>query len=69
MGWLRAKGLDLIARAMLRDIVEAWLESLALSDVERLYLMNTNSCRLQGQLERNSGEPQPLLVRKSITSG
>ena len=54
---------------MLRDIVEAWLESLALSDVERLYLMTTNSYRLQGQLERNSGESQPLLLRKLITSG
>ena len=60
---------DLQGRGLGRTVVEALLESPALSDVERLYLMTTNSASFYGQFGFNSAEPQLLLIRKSITSG
>ena len=60
---------DLQGRGLGRQVVEALLDSPALRDVERLYLMTTNSAGFYQQLGFTSAEPQQLLIRKSKTSG
>ena len=60
---------DLQGRGLGRQVVEALLDSPALRDVERLYLMTTNSSGFYQQLGFTSAEPQQLLIRKSKTSG
>ena len=60
---------DLQGRGLGRKVVEALLESPALQDVERLYLMTTNSASFYHQIGFNNADPQQLLIRKSNTSG
>ena len=60
---------DLQGRGLGRKVVEALLESPALCEVERVYLMTTNSASFYRQFGLLSAEPQQLLIRKSISSG
>ncbi|MEC8688439.1 MAG: GNAT family N-acetyltransferase [Cyanobacteriota bacterium] len=56
---------DLQGRGLGRQVVEALLASPALRDVERLYLMTTNSAGFYQQLGFSNAEPQRLLIRRS----
>jgi len=60
---------DLQGRGLGRKVVEALLENPALCDVERLYLMTTNSASFYRLIGFNSAESQQLLIRNSKTSG
>ena len=60
---------DLQGRGLGRKVVEALLESPAVRDVEKLYLMTTNSASFYRQLNFSDAEPQQLLIRESMTSG
>ena len=60
---------DLQGRGLGRQVVEALLASPALRDVERLYLMTTNSAGFYQQLGFSNAEPQRLLIRRSEASG
>ena len=60
---------DLQGRGLGRQVVEALLDSPRLRQVERVYLMTTNSAGFYRQLGFNSAEPQRLLIRNSETSG
>ena len=60
---------DLQGRGLGRKVVEALLENPALCDVERLYLMTTNSASFYRLIGFNSAESQQLLIRESMTSG
>ena len=60
---------DLQGRGLGRQVVEALLDSPRLRDVERIYLMTTNSAGFYRQLGFISAEPQQLLIRTSEASG
>ena len=60
---------DLQGRGLGRKVVEALLESPAVRDVEKLYLMTTNSASFYRQINFSDAEPQQLLIRESMTSG
>jgi len=60
---------DLQGRGLGRKVVEALLESPAVRDVEKLYLMTTNSASFYRQLNFSDAEPQQLLIRESMSSG
>ena len=60
---------DLQGRGLGRRVVEALLDSPRLRDVERIYLMTTNSAGFYRQLGFSSAEPQQLLIRTSEASG
>ena len=60
---------DLQGRGLGRKVVEALLSSPRLRDVERLYLMTTNSAGFYQQLGFKNVDPQQLLIRSSKTSG
>ena len=60
---------DLQGRGLGRQVVEALLDSPRLRQVERVYLMTTNSAGFYRQLGFNNAEPQQLLIRNSETSG
>ena len=60
---------DLQGRGLGRRVVEALLDSPRLRDVERIYLMTTNSAGFYRQLGFISAEPQQLLIRTSEASG
>ena len=60
---------DLQGRGLGRKVVEALLESPAVRDVEKIYLMTTNSASFYRQLSFIDAEPQQLLIRESMTSG
>jgi N-acetylglutamate synthase-like GNAT family acetyltransferase len=60
---------DLQGRGLGRQVVGALLNSPRLRQVERIYLMTTNSAGFYQQLGFNSAEPQQLLIRSSETSG
>ena len=60
---------DLQGRGLGRRVVEALLDSPRLRDVERIYLMTTNSAGFYRQLGFSSAEPQLLLIRTSEASG
>ena len=60
---------DLQGRGLGRRVVEALLDSPRLRNVERIYLMTTNSAGFYRQLGFISAEPQQLLIRTSEASG
>ena len=60
---------DLQGRGLGRKVVEALLSSPRLRDVERLYLMTTNSAGFYQHLGFKNVDPQQLLIRSSETSG
>ena len=60
---------DLQGRGLGRRVVEALLDSPRLRNVERIYLMTTNSAGFYQQLGFSSAEPQQLLIRSSEASG
>ena len=60
---------DLQGRGLGRQVVEALLDSPRLRQVERVYLMTTNSAGFYRQLGFNRAEPQQLLIRCSEASG
>ena len=60
---------DLQGRGLGRQVVEALLRSPRLRDVERLYLMTTNSAGFYQQLGFKNVDPQQLLIRSSKASG
>lgn len=60
---------DLQGRGLGRQVVEALLDSPRLRDVERIYLMTTNSAGFYRQLGFNLAELQQLLIRSSEASG
>ena len=60
---------DLQGRGLGRKVVEALLSSPRLRDVERLYLMTTNSAGFYQQLGFMNVDPQQLLIRSSKASG
>ena len=60
---------DLQGRGLGRQVVEALLDSPRLRQVERVYLMTTNSAGFYRQLGFSSAEPQQLLIRCSEASG
>ena len=60
---------DLQGRGLGRQVVDGLLESPRLMNVERIYLMTTNSAGFYRQLGFESAEPQRLLIRSSEASG
>ena len=60
---------DLQGRGLGRQVVEALLDSPRLRNVERVYLMTTNSAGFYRQLGFSSADPQQLLIRSSEASG
>ena len=60
---------DLQGRGLGRQVVEGLLDSPRLRQVERIYLMTTDSAGFYKQLGFNSAEPQQLLIRSSKASG
>ena len=60
---------DLQGRGLGRRVVEALLDSPRLRNVERIYLMTTNSAGFYRQLGFISAEQQQLLIRTSEASG
>ena len=60
---------DLQGRGLGRQVVEGLLDSSRLQNVERIYLMTTNSAGFYQQLGFNKAEPQQLLIRSSEASG
>ena len=60
---------DLQGRGLGRRVVEALLEAPDLQEVERIYLMTTNSAGFYQQLGFRNAEPQQLLIRRRQTSG
>ena len=60
---------DLQGRGLGRRVVEALLEAPDLQEVERIYLMTTNSAGFYQQLGFSNAEPQQLLIRRRQTSG
>ena len=60
---------DLQGRGLGRQVVEALLDSPRLRQVERVYLMTTNSAGFYHQLGFRNAEPQQLLIRTSEASG
>ena len=60
---------DLQGRGLGRQVVEGLLDSPRLRQVERIYLMTTDSGGFYKQLGFSSAEPQQLLIRSSKTSG
>ena len=60
---------DLQGRGLGRQVVEALLDSPRLRQVERVYLMTTNSAGFYQQLGFSNAEPQQLLIRSSEASG
>ena len=60
---------DLQGRGLGRQVVDGLLESPRLMNVERIYLMTTNSAGFYRQLGFESAEPQRLLIRSSKASG
>ena len=60
---------DLQGRGLGRQVVEALLDSPRLRNVERVYLMTTNSAGFYQQLGFSNAEPQQLLIRTSEASG
>ena len=60
---------DLQGRGLGKQVVEALLEMPALQQVERIYLMTTNSAGFYQQLNFRSAEPQQLLIRLDQSSG
>jgi len=60
---------DLQGRGLGRQVVDGLLESPRLLNVERIYLMTTNSTGFYRQLGFESAEPQRLLIRSSKASG
>ena len=55
---------DLQGKGLGRRVVEALLAAPAIRDVERVYLMTTNSAGFYKQLGFTEANPQQLLVRK-----
>ena len=60
---------DLQGRGLGRQVVEGLLDSPRLRQVERIYLMTTDSGGFYKLLGFSSAEPQQLLIRSSKTSG
>ena len=60
---------DLQGRGLGRKVVEALLSSPSLRNVERLYLMTTNSAGFYQQLGFKKVDPQQLLIRLIEPSG
>ena len=60
---------DLQGRGLGRRVVEALLEAPTLQEVERVYLMTTNSAGFYQQLGFSDAQPQQLLIRRRQTSG
>ena len=60
---------DLQGRGLGRKVVEALISSPRLRDVERLYLMTTNSSGFYQQLGFKNVDPPQLLIRSSKASG
>ena len=60
---------DLQGRGLGRKVVEALLSSPSLRNVERLYLMTTNSAGFYKQLGFKKVDPQQLLIRLIEPSG
>ena len=60
---------DLQGRGLGRKVVEALLSSPSLRNVERLYLMTTNSAGFYQQLGFKKVDPQQLLIRSIEPSG
>ena len=60
---------DLQGRGLGRQVVEGLLDSPRLRQVERIYLMTTESAGFYRQLGFSSAEPQQLLIRSSKASG
>ena len=60
---------DLQGRGLGRKVVEALLSSQSLRNVERLYLMTTNSAGFYQQLGFKNVDPQQLLIRSIEPSG
>ena len=60
---------DLQGQGLGRRVVEALLDSPRLRNVERIYLMTTNSAGFYRQLGFISAEQQQLLIRTSEASG
>ena len=60
---------DLQGRGLGRKVVEALLSSPSLCNVERLYLMTTNSAGFYQQLGFKNVDPQQLLIRSIEPSG
>ena len=60
---------DLQGRGLGRKVVEALLSSPSLRNVERLYLMTTNSAGFYQQLGFKKVDPQQLLIRLTEPSG
>ena len=60
---------DLQGRGLGRKVVEALLSSPSLRNVERLYLMTTNSAGFYQQLGFQKVDPQQLLIRLIEPSG
>ncbi len=60
---------DLQGRGLGRQVVEGLLDSPRLHQVERIYLMTTDSAGFYRQLGFSSAEPQHLLIRSSKASG
>ena len=60
---------DLQGRGLGRRVVEALLEAPTLQEVERVYLMTTNSSGFYQQLGFSDAQPQQLLIRRRQTSG
>jgi ribosomal protein S18 acetylase RimI-like enzyme len=58
---------DLHGQGLGRRVVEALLASPALQDVERVYLMTTNSAGFYEQLGFRDAAPQALLVRQAVS--
>jgi N-acetylglutamate synthase-like GNAT family acetyltransferase len=55
---------DLQGKGLGRRVVEALLAAPAIRDVERVYLMTTNSAGFYKQLGFTEANPQQLLIRK-----
>ena len=55
---------DLQGKGLGRRVVEALLAAPAIRDVERVYLMTTNSAGFYKQLGFTEAKPQQLLIRK-----
>ena len=60
---------DLQGRGLGRQVVEALLDSPRLRQVQRVYLMTTNSAGFYQQLGFSSAKTQQLLIRTSEASG
>ena len=60
---------DLQGKGLGRRVVEALLAAPAIRNVERVYLMTTNSAGFYQQLGFKNVDPQQLLIRSSKASG